>query len=74
MWRRVSTHRVIIKPIIGSHLRYTKWKYTFWDPRMCTFTWCTSNMIQWLAWWWLYETKHVATFIIDNKLTELILE
>ena len=35
-------------------------------------------MIQKLAWWWLYESKHVATFIIDNKiscvLTELNLE
>ena len=24
-------------------------------------------MFQWLAWWWLYESKHVAT-LIENKL------
>jgi hypothetical protein len=35
---------------------------------MCTLTWCTLNMVHGLAWWWLYESKHVATFIIDNKL------
>ena len=28
----------------------------------------TLNMFQELAWWWLYEPKHVATFMIDNKL------
>jgi len=26
------------------------------------------KMIQELAWWWIYESKHVATFMIDNKL------
>jgi len=26
----------------------------FGIPKMCTFTWCTLNMVQWLAWWWLY--------------------
>jgi len=25
-------------------------------------------MVQKLAWWWLYGLKHVATFMIDNKL------
>ena len=36
---------------------------------MCTFTWWTLNMVQKLVWGWrLYESKHVATFIIDNKL------
>ena len=34
---------------------------------MCTFTWCTLNMVQWLAWRCLCESKHVAT-LIDNKL------
>ena len=29
---------------------------------------CTLNMVQWLDWWWLYESKHVATLIFDNKL------
>ena len=37
-------------------------------PQMCTFTWCTFNMIKELARWWSYESKHVAIFIIDNKL------
>ena len=35
---------------------------------MCTFTWCALNMVQWLGWWWLYESKHVATFIIDKLI------
>ena len=39
----------------------------FGIPKMCTFTWCTLNMVQLLAWWWLYGSKHVATFT-DNKL------
>jgi hypothetical protein len=25
------------------------------------------------AWWWLYESKHVATFIIDIKLVVVLL-
>jgi hypothetical protein len=37
-------------------------------PKMCTFTWCTCNTVHDLAWWWLYESKHVAIFIIDKKL------
>jgi len=49
----------------------------FGIPEVCTFTWFTYNMVQKLV-WWLYESKHVATFIIDNKiscvLTELTLE
>jgi hypothetical protein len=40
----------------------------FGTPKMCIFPWCTLNMVQWLAWWWLCESKNVATFIIDNKL------
>jgi hypothetical protein len=40
---------------------------SLWDPNMCTFTWCTCNMVHELAWWRLYEPEHVATFIIDNK-------
>jgi hypothetical protein len=35
---------------------------------MCTVTWCTLNLVQWLPWWWLYELKHVATFVINNNL------
>ena len=40
----------------------------FFIPKVCTFTWCTLNMVQYLAWWWLYELILVATFIIENKL------
>jgi hypothetical protein len=40
----------------------------FGIAKICTFTWCTLNLVQWLAWWWLYEWKCVATFIIDNIL------
>ena len=40
----------------------------FGIPKMCTFSWWTLNMVQWLAWWWPCVSKHVATFIIDNKL------
>jgi hypothetical protein len=32
------------------------------------FTWCTVNTVQWSAWWWLCESKHVATVIIGNTL------
>jgi len=39
----------------------------FGIPNMCTFTCCTSNMVQKLAWWWILESKRVAT-LIDNKL------
>jgi hypothetical protein len=46
----------------------------FGIPKMFTFTWCTLNMVQWLAWCWLYGSKHVATFIIDNKLVVFWLE
>jgi len=30
-------------------------------------SWYTLNMVQQLAWWWLFEAKYVAT-LIDNKL------
>ena len=47
-------------------------------PKMCTFTWCTYDIVQKLALWWLYEPKHVVTLVIDNNiscvLTELTLE
>jgi len=35
---------------------------------MCTFLQCTLSMVHELAWRWLYESKHVATYTIDNKL------
>jgi len=35
---------------------------------MFIFLWCTLIMFQELAVWRLYESKHVATFMIDNKL------
>lgn len=53
-----STHRVIIRPNFKP----------CWDPKMCAVTWCTLNMFQSLAWWWPYESKHVATCLIENKL------
>ena len=31
-------------------------------------------MVQKLAWWCLYESKHVATFMIDNKITCVLTE
>jgi len=37
------------------------------EVHMCTPTWCTLNMVQYLAWWWLYESKHVV-ILTDNKL------
>jgi len=37
-WWHVLTQGVIIRLIIEPCLRYIKWK--------CTFTWCTSNMVQ----------------------------
>jgi hypothetical protein len=37
--------------------------HIFEIPKMCTFTFCTSNMVQYLAWWWFLESKHVATLI-----------
>jgi hypothetical protein len=61
-WRHVSTHRVIIRPIIEPWVWYIKWNAHFRDP---------VNMVQWLAWWWLCESKHVATITIGNKLVVL---
>ena len=46
----------------------------FGIPKMCTFTQCTLNIVQELAWWWLYESKHVATFMIDNKISCVLTE
>jgi len=46
----------------------------FGTPKMCTFTWCALNMVQEFAWWWFYESKHVATFIFDNKISYVLTE
>jgi len=46
----------------------------FGIPKMCTLPWCTLNMVQELAWWWLCESKHVATFMIDNKISCVLTE
>ena len=36
-WRHVSTHRVIIRPITETCLRYIKYKCTFWGSQKCGF-------------------------------------
>jgi len=50
----------------------------FWDPKKVHFYLYLKHGFKKLAWLCLYESKNVATFIIDNKsrcvLTELTLE
>jgi len=50
MWRHVSTHKVIIRPIIEPRLRWiSTFSYCFKHfgiPKVCSFTWCTLNMVQ----------------------------
>ena len=69
---------VIPTPFVSTFSYFCK---HFGIPKMCTFTWCTLHMVQQLAWWWLYESKHVATFIIEklvvfclNLLLEYLIE
>ena len=31
-------------------------------------------MVKKLAWWWLYESKHVATLVVGNKISCVLTE
>ena len=46
----------------------------FGIPKMCTFTWCILDMVQELAWWWLFVSKHVAKFMADNTVRCVLAE
>jgi len=54
-WRHVSTHRVIIRPIIEPYVRYVKYKCTFLG-KMCTCTWCNH-------YWTMWHIKYKCTFL-----------
>jgi hypothetical protein len=67
----VHTNVIIITLISNSFVfTFSHCCKYFGIPKMCTFTWCTSNMVQQLVWCWLLESKHV-TILIDNKLIQI---
>jgi len=35
--------------------------HIFGIPKICMSFLCTSNVVQYVAWWWIFESKHVAT-------------